>query len=35
VPAFERTAVELSTRIDFLIQAIHPTTPIEEVTERA
>jgi ArsR family transcriptional regulator, arsenate/arsenite/antimonite-responsive transcriptional repressor / arsenate reductase (thioredoxin) len=27
LPAFERTAAELSTRIDFLIQAIDPTTP--------
>ena len=33
LPAFERTASELSTRIDFLIQAIAPTT--REVTERA
>jgi protein-tyrosine-phosphatase len=26
LPAFERTASELCTRIDFLIQAIEPTT---------
>ena len=34
LPAFERTAAELSTRIDFLIQAIESTTT-REVTERA
>jgi protein-tyrosine-phosphatase len=34
LPAFERTAAELCTRIDFLIQAIEPTTT-PEVTERA
>jgi protein-tyrosine-phosphatase/DNA-binding transcriptional ArsR family regulator len=32
LPAFERTAAELSTRIEFLIEAIEPT---REVTERA
>ncbi len=32
LPAFERTADELATRIDFLIDAIQPT---HEVTERA
>ena len=35
VPAFERTAAELCTRIDFLIEAIEPTTTSREVTERA
>jgi ArsR family transcriptional regulator, arsenate/arsenite/antimonite-responsive transcriptional repressor / arsenate reductase (thioredoxin) len=35
LPAFERTATELGSRIDFLIQAIEPTTPTGEVTERA
>ena len=35
LPAFERTAAELSTRIAFLIEAIDPTTPAQEVTERA
>jgi protein-tyrosine-phosphatase len=34
LPAFERTAAELCTRIDFLIEAIDPTTPLE-VIERA
>jgi ArsR family transcriptional regulator, arsenate/arsenite/antimonite-responsive transcriptional repressor / arsenate reductase (thioredoxin) len=34
LPAFERTAAELCTRIGFLIQAIEPTTT-PEVTERA
>jgi ArsR family transcriptional regulator, arsenate/arsenite/antimonite-responsive transcriptional repressor / arsenate reductase (thioredoxin) len=35
LPAFERTATELSTRIDFLIQAIeHTTTTAQEVIER-
>jgi ArsR family transcriptional regulator, arsenate/arsenite/antimonite-responsive transcriptional repressor / arsenate reductase (thioredoxin) len=33
--AFERTAAELSTRIDFLIQAIDPSTTTPEVTEHA
>jgi protein-tyrosine-phosphatase/DNA-binding transcriptional ArsR family regulator len=33
LPAFERTAAELETRIDFLIEAINATT--QEVTERA
>ncbi len=35
LPAFERTATELSTRIDFLIEAIEQTTTLQEVTERA
>jgi 4-hydroxyacetophenone monooxygenase len=35
LPAFERTTAELCTRIDFLIEAIEPTTPTREVTERA
>jgi ArsR family transcriptional regulator, arsenate/arsenite/antimonite-responsive transcriptional repressor / arsenate reductase (thioredoxin) len=35
LPAFERTAVELATRIGFLIEAIEQTTPDLEVTERA
>ena len=35
LPAFERTAAELCTRIDFLIEAIAPTTVTPEVTERA
>jgi ArsR family transcriptional regulator, arsenate/arsenite/antimonite-responsive transcriptional repressor / arsenate reductase (thioredoxin) len=35
LPAFERTAAELCTRIDFLIEAIEPTTTTREVTERA
>jgi ArsR family transcriptional regulator, arsenate/arsenite/antimonite-responsive transcriptional repressor / arsenate reductase (thioredoxin) len=35
LPAFERTAAELRTRIDFLIQAIEPTTTPREATERA
>jgi ArsR family transcriptional regulator, arsenate/arsenite/antimonite-responsive transcriptional repressor / arsenate reductase (thioredoxin) len=35
LPAFERTAAELCTRIDFLIQAIEPTTITPEVKERA
>ena len=35
LPAFERTAAELSTRIDFLIEAIEATTTSREVTERA
>ena len=33
LPAFERAAAELHTRIDFLIEAIDPTTPLE-VSER-
>jgi protein-tyrosine-phosphatase/DNA-binding transcriptional ArsR family regulator len=32
--AFERTAAELCTRIDFLVQAIEPTITTSEVTER-
>lgn len=35
LPAFERTAVELETRIGFLIEAIEQTTTNQEVTERA
>jgi protein-tyrosine-phosphatase/DNA-binding transcriptional ArsR family regulator len=35
LPAFERTADELCTRIDFLIEAIEQTTLRQEVTERA
>jgi ArsR family transcriptional regulator, arsenate/arsenite/antimonite-responsive transcriptional repressor / arsenate reductase (thioredoxin) len=36
LPAFERTAAELETRIGFLIAAIEQTTTIgQEVTERA
>ena len=35
LPAFERTAAELHTRIDCLIEAIDPTTPTREVTEYA
>jgi len=35
LPAFERTATELTTRIGFLIQAIEHTATIPEVTERA
>ncbi len=35
LPAFERTAAELRTRIGFLIQAIEHTTANLEVTERA
>jgi ArsR family transcriptional regulator, arsenate/arsenite/antimonite-responsive transcriptional repressor / arsenate reductase (thioredoxin) len=35
LPAFERTAAELCTRIGFLIEAIAPTTVTPEVTERA
>jgi hypothetical protein len=33
LPAFERTATELETRIGFLIEAINATS--QEVTERA
>ena len=35
LPAFERTADELCTRIGFLIEAIEHTTSVEEVTARA
>jgi protein-tyrosine-phosphatase/DNA-binding transcriptional ArsR family regulator len=35
LPAFERTAAELCTRIRFLIEAIEPTTTPREVTQRA
>ena len=35
VPAFERTAVELETRIGFLLEAIQHTTDTQEVTEHA
>jgi protein-tyrosine-phosphatase/DNA-binding transcriptional ArsR family regulator len=35
LPAFERTADELCTRIGFLIEAIEQTTSNQEVTERA
>ncbi|MDP9187737.1 MAG: ArsR family transcriptional regulator [Actinomycetota bacterium] len=35
LPAFERTANELRTRIDFLIQAIEQSTTNQEVTKRA
>jgi ArsR family transcriptional regulator, arsenate/arsenite/antimonite-responsive transcriptional repressor / arsenate reductase (thioredoxin) len=35
LPAFERTATELCTRIGFLIEAIEQTTTTLEVTERA
>jgi ArsR family transcriptional regulator, arsenate/arsenite/antimonite-responsive transcriptional repressor / arsenate reductase (thioredoxin) len=35
LPAFERTASELCTRIGFLIEAIEQTTTNQEVTERA
>jgi ArsR family transcriptional regulator, arsenate/arsenite/antimonite-responsive transcriptional repressor / arsenate reductase (thioredoxin) len=35
LPAFERTAAELCTRIGFLIQAIEQTTTSQEVTEHA
>src|SRR4051794_12918332 len=35
LPAFERTTTALSTRIDFLIEAIETTTTTREVTERA
>jgi protein-tyrosine-phosphatase/DNA-binding transcriptional ArsR family regulator len=34
-PAFERTAAELRTRIEFLIEAIEATTTSREVTQRA
>jgi protein-tyrosine-phosphatase/DNA-binding transcriptional ArsR family regulator len=35
LPAFERTATDLATRIGFLIAAIEQTTTGQEVTERA
>ena len=35
LPAFERTAAELATRIGFLLAAIEPTTTSQEVTEHA
>ena len=35
LPAFERTATELCTRVGFLIAAIEQTTTSQEVTERA
>jgi ArsR family transcriptional regulator, arsenate/arsenite/antimonite-responsive transcriptional repressor / arsenate reductase (thioredoxin) len=35
LPAFERTAAELCTRIEFLIEAIEATTTSREVTQRA
>jgi protein-tyrosine-phosphatase/DNA-binding transcriptional ArsR family regulator len=35
LPAFERTAAELCTRIDFLIEAIESTATTSEVTVRA
>ena len=35
LPAFERTATELCTRVGFLIEAIEQTTTGQEVTERA
>ena len=35
LPAFERTATELETRIGFLIEAIEQTTTNQEVTEHA
>ena len=35
LPAFERTATELRSRIGFLIEAIEQTTTNQEVTERA
>jgi protein-tyrosine-phosphatase/DNA-binding transcriptional ArsR family regulator len=35
LPAFERTATELHSRIGFLIEAIEQTTTNQEVTERA
>jgi len=35
LPAFERTATELCTRVGFLIDAIEQTTTGQEVTERA
>ena len=35
LPAFERTAAELETRIGFLLAAIEPTTGTQEVSEHA
>jgi protein-tyrosine-phosphatase len=35
LPAFERTAAELGTRIHFLLEAIESTTTSREVTDRA
>jgi protein-tyrosine-phosphatase/DNA-binding transcriptional ArsR family regulator len=35
LPAFERTAAELATRIGFLLAAIHHTTATQEVIEHA
>jgi protein-tyrosine-phosphatase/DNA-binding transcriptional ArsR family regulator len=35
LPAFERTATELCTRIDFLLEAIGPTPTTQEVIESA
>ena len=35
LPAFERTAAELCTRVGFLIAAIEQTTTSQEMTERA
>ena len=35
LPAFERTASELCTRIGFLIEAIEQTTTTQEMTKRA
>jgi ArsR family transcriptional regulator, arsenate/arsenite/antimonite-responsive transcriptional repressor / arsenate reductase (thioredoxin) len=35
LPAFERTATELRTRLGFLIEAIEQTTTEEQVTDRA
>jgi ArsR family transcriptional regulator, arsenate/arsenite/antimonite-responsive transcriptional repressor / arsenate reductase (thioredoxin) len=35
LPAFERTATELCTRIGFLIEAIEQTTTTREASERA
>jgi ArsR family transcriptional regulator, arsenate/arsenite/antimonite-responsive transcriptional repressor / arsenate reductase (thioredoxin) len=35
LPAFERTAAELATRIGFLLEAIKQTTGTQEVTEHA
>jgi hypothetical protein len=35
LPAFERTAAELETRIGFLLAAIRHTTDLQEVIEHA
>jgi ArsR family transcriptional regulator, arsenate/arsenite/antimonite-responsive transcriptional repressor / arsenate reductase (thioredoxin) len=35
LPAFERTATELETRIDFLLEAIKHTTDSQEAIEHA